>query len=129
MNRNLYRFIPAFIWTVIIIFLSLMSASDLPQSPLFNIPCFDKLVHGGLYCMLALLVVVPLRKTRLKVGLIAFVYTVFLGGLLELIQSYFTVSRSGSWTDLAADAIGAILGILAGKFIFAKTDQSKFRNH
>jgi VanZ family protein len=95
-----------------------MPAGDLPQCPLFNIPCFDKLVHGGLFSILALLIVVPLHKTRLKVGLIAFVYTVFLGGLLELIQSYFTVSRSGSWTDLAADAIGAILGIVGGKFVF-----------
>ena len=37
-----------------------------------------------------------------------------MGGVIELVQSYCTTNRSGEWLDLAADAIGVLMGAVMG---------------
>jgi len=110
-KREILRFIPAGIWSAVIAFLCLMPSGDLPENQLFNIPHFDKLVHAGLYFILSLLLIKPLSKSGLPAILPIIAYTVILGGGLELLQAFFTVSRSGSWFDLLADIIGAMAGV------------------
>ena len=39
-------------------------------------------------------------------------YSIFLGGLMELMQAYCTTYRSGEWLDFVADSVGAVLGLL-----------------
>lgn len=34
------------------------------------------------------------------------------GGLMELLQHYCTLTRSGEWIDLLADFIGALIGVV-----------------
>ena len=34
------------------------------------------------------------------------------GGLMELLQHYCTLTRSGDWLDLLADILGALIGVL-----------------
>jgi len=89
-----------------------MPGDDLPEKGFFNIPYFDKIVHFGLYFILALLLVYPLKNTRLPVYTVVLAFSFLLGGGLELLQDYCTTSRSGSWFDLLADLTGAFSGLI-----------------
>jgi VanZ family protein len=110
--KTAFRFLPPLLWVAIIVFLSLVPADDLPETPLFNIPHFDKLVHAGLYFILAILLVRPLQKVKLPAYLYAIVFSVLLGGGLELLQLYCTGTRTGSWFDLLADMLGTAGGLV-----------------
>jgi hypothetical protein len=82
-------------------------ASDVPSAP----PGVDKVVHGLLFLALAL------------TGRWAGVRAVVLGPLLvaygavnEVVQAVTPLERSGSVTDLLADAVGVALGLAAWAF-------------
>jgi VanZ family protein len=111
-HKTVFRFLPPLLWVAIIVFISLVPADDLPETPLFNIPHFDKLVHTGLYFILAILLVRPLQKVKLPAYLYAIVFSVLLGGGLELLQLYCTGTRTGSWYDLLADMLGTAGGLV-----------------
>jgi VanZ family protein len=105
------------IWSVFILILCAIPGDSLPSKAFLNIPHFDKIVHAGLYLPYAFLIAmlfslsknVKLRKAGpLITLLIVFVY----GGLIELMQEYLFIHRSGSFTDLLADLTGGIGGLL-----------------
>ena len=50
-------------------------------------------------------------------GLALYIGPVAMSGLIELVQAYCTTNRSGDWLDLAANAIGALSGIVLGCFV------------
>jgi VanZ family protein len=110
--HRIFRFLPPLIWTAIITILSLIPGDDFPQTGLANIPFIDKLIHVGMYLILAVLLVRPLKKAALPAGLFILIFTFLLGGVLELLQAYWAVNRSGSWLDLLADLAGAALGLV-----------------
>lgn len=39
---------------------------------------------------------------------------VLMSGVIELVQEYCTVNRSGDWYDFAANALGGVLGVICG---------------
>lgn len=45
---------------------------------------------------------------------------VAMSGLIELAQAYCTTDRSGDWLDLAANAIGALAGIVLSGMLTRK---------
>lgn len=66
---------------------------------------WDKANHALAFAMLALLGLraYPARRARLLWGLVAY------GALIELAQSL-TGYRTAEWLDLAADAVGVVIG-------------------
>jgi VanZ family protein len=42
----------------------------------------------------------------------SFFFPVIFGGIIEILQTYLTTSRSGDWMDFLFDTIGVFLGIL-----------------
>lgn len=111
LRNQVIRYIPAFLIAVGIAVLSLW---EQPQEP----PAFainDKLVHGVLYAMLAISMIAAVgRNARTRV--FPYIYTCVIatsyGALLEILQRFCTLTRSGEMADLYADAIGAIIGVL-----------------
>jgi len=111
LRNQVIRYIPAFLIAVGIAVLSLW---EQPQEP----PAFainDKLVHGVLYAMLAISMIAAVgRDARTRV--LPYIYTCVIatsyGALLEILQRFCTLTRSGEMADLYADAIGAIIGVL-----------------
>jgi VanZ family protein len=105
------EFIPAVLTAIVIAIASLW---EQPQEP----PAFainDKLVHGVLYAMLAISMIAAVsRDARTRV--LPYIYTCVIatsyGALLEILQRFCTLTRSGEMADLYADAIGAIIGVL-----------------
>ena len=81
---------------------------------LFKIPHFDKAVHFFMFMLMAMATahdfVFRKKENVLNVNALL-LYAVALptvyGGVIELIQQYCTVSRTGDWLDLAADFLGA----------------------
>ena len=115
-NIKLYTklalFIKPFIWLLFIAVFSLMPPEDLPNVPLSDLPQFDKMIHFAMYFMLAVLLVKPLKRLQLPVWLIVLLISIFIGGLIEILQFAITNYRSASWFDFLADITGAIAGVL-----------------
>lgn len=100
------------LWGVIIFILCAMPGDDLPD-PHWNIPHLDKVVHFGMYFVLAILLVFLLegynRLKKSQIYLIAILVALAYGGGIEILQANF-FNRSGDIWDLIADGIGAMAG-------------------
>lgn len=103
----------------VLIALAIAVLSILPPSavhaPLSLFPHADKIAHGVSYGALALAAACgvlpsPRQDERFfRLGMVVLA-SAFYGGTLEIIQSL--VGRSFSWLDMAANALGALLGVL-----------------
>ena len=99
----------------IILTLCFISSSDLPKVGVQN---FDKFVHflmfGGLSGAVFFDNTNYLRKQisfrRIFWG--SFVFPTALGGIIEIMQADFTLTRSGDWLDFLFDIIGTSCGLL-----------------
>lgn len=105
------EFIPAVLTAIVIAIASLWENPQEPPAVAIN----DKLVHGVLYAMLAISMIAAVgRDARTRV--LPYIYTCVIatsyGALLEILQRFCTLTRSGEMADLYADAIGAIIGVL-----------------
>ena len=75
------------------------------------VPEFDKLVHGGLFLLLA---VTTRWRFGPRLGLLATVAAY--GVLSEIVQAVLLPDRSGDPFDALADATGALLGWLLARW-------------
>ena len=109
-------------WAVLILFISGMPGDQIPQSRLWMIPQFDKIVHMGLYFPLGFFLAAEFRLSHhLVLRRYATVFTLLLvaiyGGLIEIGQDYLFVNRSADWWDFLSDILGGFLGILAFQYV------------
>lgn len=100
------------LWIVVIAILSLIPGDEFPMNTFF-IPHFDKIVHVGMYFMSSLFLISPFEKLRIGNGyLAAFIASLFLGALFEILQDTIAINRSGNIEDFIADLIGAALALV-----------------
>lgn len=104
---------PAITWSIIVLVLTLIPGEELPNVPVFGI---DKIVHVGIFGLLMLLSAAGLYKSSQlnsirKPGLLALIYSVSFGVIIELIQP-FVPGRSFSYFDILANTIGVALGYM-----------------
>ena len=104
-----FRCLPLVIWTLLILWLSLMSSP--PSAP--GILGWDKLQHFLAYGLLALLIarvteLIPAGCNR-RAWWQAWLAAVLFGLLLECLQWAMHSGRAAEWSDLAADALGAFV--------------------
>ena len=111
MKHTGYFIIPL-AWIAVIFIVCLTPSDDLPMTSLANIPHFDKIVHFGLYFILAVLLYRPLRTTKAPAGLSVLLVSLFIGGTIELLQYHVIPDRSASLMDVAFDIAGAATGLL-----------------
>ena len=103
-------FLPAVLLTAGIAVLSLTESNHMP-----SVQMSDKIAHGLMYALLALAWLAPLlRISRTRV--IPYICVVFsvtaYGALLEILQRFCTLTRSGEMADLLADFLGALVGVI-----------------
>lgn len=117
LNRNT----PYLLSTITSFAIIIISLIPIPEvKPLQEVPLADKWVHFVMYGGLALCLwfdwYMKNGTDRLQPIslLIAFVYPIVLGGLMELGQAYLTTCRSGDMIDFYANTIGAFLGLVLG---------------
>ena len=103
-------FLPAVLLTAGIAVLSLTESNHIP-----SVQMSDKIVHGLMYALLAVAWLAPLlRISRTRVIpyiCVVFSVTVY-GALMEILQRFCTLTRSGEMADLLADFLGALLGVI-----------------
>ena len=110
LNRSHMTYLPAVILTVGIAIMSLTESTHMP-----SVSLNDKLLHGAMYALLAVTWALPLRKlstfnfhlsTYIICGVTAY------GALMEILQRFCTLTRSGEMADLLADFLGAFVGTM-----------------
>lgn len=92
---------------------------DMPETPVDGVPFIDKWTHLAMYGgTTAVMWWEYLRHhSRLlawKLFLFAFLGLILMSGLIELLQTWCTTTRSGEWLDFAANTTGVVLGTLIG---------------
>ena len=114
-NKSYMAFLPAVLMTVGIAVLSLWEAPHLPR----EVAMHDKIMHGLMYSLLAISWCVPVVRCKiLDLRFKIFNYTVVClgvtayGALMEILQRFCTLTRSGEMADLLADFIGALIGVI-----------------
>lgn len=134
-------YLPAIVWTLIILLLTLMPAADVPNTFMSRIPHFDKLVHAGIFALFVILWYACIRKYfKVKypqdkdkhfrpvtaLALIILI-AIILGILIEITQKEWTsIHRDFEWFDWVADIIGAFFGGAVANEIFKiKPDNTK----
>ena len=101
-------------WAAFIFSICMMSHKHVPR---VTIPQFDKIVHVGIYTVLAILLYYGWGRQSKYVFLQEnivfkiFVLCAVYGFLIEIIQGLFTVDRSFELLDELADVVGAALGL------------------
>lgn len=96
------NYIPAVCITVGIAIMSLTESSYMP-----SVSLNDKVIHALLYAVLAAAWWLAIKRpVWIIVGVTLY------GALLELLQHYCTLTRSGEWLDLLADFVGATIAII-----------------
>ena len=109
--------IPGILCGIIILVLTGLPGSAFPHvKPIIGL---DKVVHILMYATFAFLCIWGYRQPyterddnyRKKALRLTCIISILYGGLTELIQETLIPTRTGSWFDLLADAIGSILGI------------------
>lgn len=122
---TLKKFIPGISWFLLILIAISIPGYDLPEVDNWMIQInYDKLIHVGLFAMLAYLFMHPIIKSSLvkKVKwqyVIKITIAVIIWGLCtEIIQKFFIPGRSYSLSDWLADGLGAIAALLFVKIKF-----------
>lgn len=107
-------FYAALFWTVIILFFCLIKSSDIPK---INIQNLDKVIHAFFHFVLVSLWFLFLKK-RLNSSnffrplVISFVFSFILGIIIEMLQQFFTITRTGDLLDILANVSGATLAVI-----------------
>ena len=130
MRLSRYRWldiIPAVMVTAGIVVLSLWENPQVPKT----IAASDKVMHGLMYVLLAMAWMVPVvRRFPARVMPYMWIWagvTAF-GALMEVLQHFCTLTRSGEIADIYADAIGALIGLIIIAIYAMTSPKSKIKN-
>lgn len=104
----------ALAWAILILVLCLMPGAALPAWHWADLFSVDKLVHAGLFAVLAWLLLKGLTRPdevlALRATGVVLLACIAYGGALELMQMLPALGRRGDWNDFTANAIGAVAG-------------------
>ena len=118
------RYTLTVIVTAVILYLTLFPR-PLPANAMRWFAGADKAVHALMFLAWAFAAIVDTcrgRKQELhtRLALVCFVATMAFGGGIEIAQTLMQMGRIGDWWDLAADAIGAIVGTIIGRIVLLR---------
>ena len=90
-----------------------------PETPLSNVKFIDKWTHFAMYGGTCMVIWWEYRRKHRRpdyrrLAVWGWLAPVLMGGLLEILQEYATVNRSGEWLDFAANTVGVTLGAVIG---------------
>jgi VanZ like protein len=116
---KLFRLAAAIIWTVVILLLCWIPATVVQRieakSPWLQIPDLDKVIHAGIFVVLAVLWRRAYSSRRAIGAVILGGFA--LGALTELGQLLPIVRRHAELYDLATDCVGVLIGVAIAPLI------------
>lgn len=109
------------IWAIIcsgiIAYLCLTDSSNLP---VVNFPSLDKIIHFCFHFGFTISWILFFKKELkgkesedFKAYLISFIFSVFFGITIEILQGALTVTRAADVTDILANALGAVIAVFS----------------
>ena len=111
----------------IIMLVTFLSFFKPPSTDLNDVPGIDKLVHTGMYFVMASMLWWEFYKGQKKtqapiwhVWVGALLCPLIYGGLVELLQEFFTQHRGGEWLDFAANSAGVVIAAVIGYYFLQK---------
>jgi VanZ family protein len=110
-----------FTWLLVMFYVLFSPSNKIPQSKLFNLPHFDKIVHFGIFAVLLWIFLTESEKqlgTGIKNTYKILIAFILFAAVSEVIQYYYIVGRSGSIYDFLADITGFISGSIFYYFIW-----------
>lgn len=110
---------------ILILVIWYLSLFTPPKTELAYVRFIDKWAHLLMYGSLAFVLWMEDWRVRkaspsMPHALALYIGPVAMSGLIELAQAYCTTDRSGDWLDLAANAIGALAGIVLSGMLTRK---------
>ena len=110
---------------ILILVIWYLSLFTPPKTELANVRFIDKWAHLLMYGSLAFVLWMEDWRVRkaspsMPRALALYIGPVAMSGLIELAQAYCTTDRSGDCLDLAANAIGALAGIVLSGMLTRK---------
>ena len=124
---SIKKFIPGIAWFFVVMALTCTPGDDLPKEGIFhwlNLTDFDKLVHAGIFGLLAVLFCYPFAKAdlsyskKIKYFIIICLLTAVWGYCIEVIQLFWVEGRTYDLFDWTADSIGALLAFFFSWKVF-----------
>ncbi len=106
------------LWTIVIVVLCCIPGQAIPDASFLDIPHFDKIVHFGLYFVLAIITVKGfavqncLQQLRAYPYIYTLLYAFILGTVIEFLQHNLIPFRSGDGWDMLANILGCLAGIV-----------------
>jgi VanZ family protein len=126
-ERSIKKFIPGIAWFFLILIAVCIPGENLPKVDNWLIKIdYDKLIHLGLFAVLAFLFMYPIVKSSLSVKekwhycIKIVLATIVWGITTELLQKYFIQGRSFSFADWLADSIGGVAALIFCKKYYLK---------
>lgn len=109
------------IWAIIcsgiIAYLCLTDSSNLPA---VNFPSLDKIIHFCFHFGFTISWILFFKKELkgresedFKAYLISFIFSVFFGITIEILQGALTATRAADVTDILANALGAVIAVFS----------------
>ncbi len=116
--------LPAIIWTIVVLFLTLLPGDSFPDPPKFmDLLQPDKIVHIIMFAPLMLFFALSFRNQNIFVFIsknylyFALIISVALGGITEKLQGMMHNGRKESIYDFIANTIGCLVGIFIFRFL------------
>lgn len=108
-------FCAAILWTGVILFLCLIKSNDLPQVSIQNL---DKLLHAFLHFVFTFLWFLYFKKewssySKYKLLGFSLIASFVFGIAIELMQQYFTTTRTADVFDVLSNLSGSVLAIIS----------------
>lgn len=117
MNVNFRYFVPAVLWTILIIILSSLPGGTIKEFTWESILKIDKMGHFGVYAIYVLTLLYGFYKNRFKESsvndtIMALIIAFLLGLAMEFMQAEYFKDRHFDILDLIANIIGSIGGLI-----------------
>nr|WP_255596561.1 VanZ family protein [Flavobacterium potami] len=97
-----------------------MCLTDSGNLPAVNFPSLDKIVHFCFHFGFTISWILFFKKELkgkesedFKAYLIAFIFSVFFGITIEILQGALTATRAADVTDILANALGAVIAVFS----------------
>lgn len=102
------------LWALILAVLSLVPSSRLPKINSWSeLIAADKFAHALVYAIFAVLLYQVLENSRNAPKIVTVVTAALYGVLMEFLQHFSSTGRAYELADMAANTIGALMGMAA----------------
>ena len=122
--------LPAIFWALIILLLCGIPGNKIPELTFLEWLNPDKFVHLILFGVLCILLLKGFERQNYSRALnknaifLALTLCIIYGCIIEILQEYFFINRSGDVRDAVANLFGTLFGLWVYKRYFGKTVNS-----